>query len=65
MQREATAAEREAMERLEQAERAANEARQHLLAVLRREASRERLEQEQAAASPSDGGGAAGAISGA
>jgi vacuolar-type H+-ATPase subunit E/Vma4 len=43
MLRQATDAERDAMERLAQAERAAGEAREHLLEVIRRERERERL----------------------
>jgi len=52
--RAASEAERKAMERLVRAERAACEAREQLLAVIRREALRERTVQ-QARSSPPDG----------
>jgi hypothetical protein len=42
MAHQATDAERDAMERLNQAERVADEAREHLFAVIRRERHRER-----------------------
>ncbi|HEV3046610.1 MAG TPA: hypothetical protein VGY13_04545 [Solirubrobacteraceae bacterium] len=44
--RQVTQAEREAMQRLAAAELAAAEAREHLLAVIRREAARENSEAE-------------------
>jgi hypothetical protein len=61
MLHQATDAERDAMERLAQAERAAGEAREHLLAVIRRERARERAcESAQLVPSPGAGTGAGG-----
>ncbi len=54
MRRQATQAERDAMQRLADAERAACEARAHLLAVIRREARREHAEEQLLEASAPD-----------
>lgn len=50
--RQVTQAEREAMERLAEAEAAAAAAREHLLAVIRREAAREHSEDELRPSAP-------------
>jgi hypothetical protein len=54
MTRRATEAERDAMARLAQAEQAAGEAREYLLAVIRRERERERSRERVHSGAPPD-----------